>query len=126
MTGRSDVELMLALKAGDEDAFTELVDRHRDAVVNLTHRYLGNKSDAEDLAQEVFLKVYRARRSRLREALKDFSERVLEGKRGARATIRCATERINTDPYGSWIYKLEVSAPPAGLLDAAAYRARLS
>jgi RNA polymerase sigma-70 factor, ECF subfamily len=61
MTGRSDVELMLALKGGDENAFTELVDRHRDAVVNLTYRYLGNKSDAEDLAQEVFLKVYRAR-----------------------------------------------------------------
>lgn len=61
MTGRSDVELMLATRAGDENAFTELVDRHRDAVVNLTYRYLGNKSDAEDLAQEVFLKVYRAR-----------------------------------------------------------------
>lgn len=61
MTGRSDVELMLALKAGDEDAFKELVDRHRDAVVNLTYRYLGNRTDAEDLAQEVFLKVYRAR-----------------------------------------------------------------
>jgi RNA polymerase sigma-70 factor (ECF subfamily) len=61
MTGRSDVELMLALKAGDENAFTELVDRHRNAVVNLTHRYLGNFSDAEDLAQEVFLRVYRAR-----------------------------------------------------------------
>lgn len=61
MTGRSDVELMLALKAGDENAFTELVDRHRDAVVNLTYRYLGNRTDAEDLAQEVFLKVYRAR-----------------------------------------------------------------
>jgi RNA polymerase sigma-70 factor (ECF subfamily) len=61
MTGRSDVELMLALKAGDENAFTELVDRHRDAVVNLTYRYLGNKSDAEDLAQEVFLRIYRSR-----------------------------------------------------------------
>jgi len=61
MTGRSDVELMLALKAGDENAFTELVNRHRDAVVNLTYRYLGNQTDAEDLAQEVFLKVYRAR-----------------------------------------------------------------
>lgn len=61
MTGRSDVELMLALKAGDENAFTELVNRHRDAVVNLAYRYLGNRTDAEDLAQEVFLKVHRAR-----------------------------------------------------------------
>jgi RNA polymerase sigma-70 factor (ECF subfamily) len=61
MTGRSDVELMLALKAGDENAFTELVDRHRDAVVNLAYRYLGNQADAEDLAQEVFLRIHRAR-----------------------------------------------------------------
>jgi RNA polymerase sigma-70 factor (ECF subfamily) len=61
MTERSDVDLMLALKAGDEDAFAVLVSRHRNAVVNLTYRYLGNRADAEDLAQEVFLKVYRAR-----------------------------------------------------------------
>ena len=61
MTERSDVDLMLALKAGDEGAFAELVSRHRTAIVNLTYRYLGNRADAEDLAQEVFLRVYRAR-----------------------------------------------------------------
>lgn len=43
------------------------------------------------------LKVYRPRRSRLREAMKHFSERVLEGKRGATAAIRCATEKLNLD-----------------------------
>lgn len=62
MTERSDVELMLAAGAGDQGAFGDLVDRHRDAIVNLTYRYLGNRADAEDLAQEVFLKVYRARK----------------------------------------------------------------
>jgi len=62
MTERSDVDLMLLLKAGDEDAFGELVERHRESVLNLTYRYLGNRADAEDLAQEVFLKVYRARK----------------------------------------------------------------
>jgi RNA polymerase sigma-70 factor (ECF subfamily) len=62
MTERSDVELMLAAGAGDEGAFGELVSRHRDAIVNLTFRYLGNRADAEDLAQEVFLKAYRARK----------------------------------------------------------------
>jgi RNA polymerase sigma-70 factor (ECF subfamily) len=62
MTERSDVELMLALKAGDEEAFSVLVNRHRNSIVNLTYRYLGNRSDAEDLAQEVFLKVYKARK----------------------------------------------------------------
>ncbi|MCW5551565.1 MAG: hypothetical protein KIS67_05285 [Verrucomicrobiae bacterium] len=41
------------------------------------------------------LKVYRPRRSRVREGLKHFSERVLEGKRGATAAIRCATEKLN-------------------------------
>ena len=61
MTERSDVDLMLAIKAGDEGAFSVLVNRHRNSIVNLTYRYLGNRADAEDLAQEVFLKVYRAR-----------------------------------------------------------------
>lgn len=36
-----------------------------------------------------------------------------------------AAEQINADPYGSWIYKLEVAAPPSGLLDAAAYKAKV-
>ena len=62
MSERSDVDLMLACAAGDEGAFRELVDRHSDSVVNLVTRYLGNRTDAEDLAQEVFLKVYRARK----------------------------------------------------------------
>jgi len=62
MTRRSDIDLMLAVQAGDEGAFRALVDRHRNAIVNLAWRYLGNRTDAEDLAQEVFLKVYRARR----------------------------------------------------------------
>jgi hypothetical protein len=45
----------------------------------------------------VVLKVYRTRRSRLNEFLKDFSERRLEGKRGATAIMRCATEKLNID-----------------------------
>lgn len=61
MADRSDVELMLAVQAGDMDAFARLVDRHRNAIVNLSYRYIGNRADAEDLAQEVFLRVFRAR-----------------------------------------------------------------
>jgi len=61
MAERSDVELMLAVQSGDMDAFARLVDRHRNAIVNLSYRYLANRADAEDLAQEVFLRVYRAR-----------------------------------------------------------------
>ena len=58
---KSDIELMLAVQGGDEEAFSELVERHRNKVVTLAHRYLKNRADAEDLAQEIFWKVYRAR-----------------------------------------------------------------
>lgn len=58
---KSDIDLMLAVQRGDEEAFSELVGRHRNKVVNLAYRYLGNRTDAEDLAQEIFWKVYRAR-----------------------------------------------------------------
>jgi glycine cleavage system H protein len=37
-----------------------------------------------------------------------------------------AAERINSDPYGSWIYKVKAASPPTGLLDAAAYRAKVA
>lgn len=36
-----------------------------------------------------------------------------------------AAESLNKDPYGSWIYKLKVDAPPSDLMDAAAYRAKI-
>jgi len=62
MSERSDVELMLATQGGDEEAFSELVVRHRTAIVNLTQRYLRNRADADDLTQEVFIRVYRARK----------------------------------------------------------------
>ena len=56
-----DVALMLRLKGGDETALEEIVRRHQKNVLNLVFRYLGDATLAEDVAQEVFLKVYRAR-----------------------------------------------------------------
>ena len=61
MAERTDVDLMLAFQKGDESAFSALIERHRNTVVNLAYRYVGNRQDAEDLAQEIFIKVYRAR-----------------------------------------------------------------
>jgi len=58
-----DARLMGALQRGDESAFTALVDRHRERVFRLACRYLGDENAAEDLAQESFLRVYRARHS---------------------------------------------------------------
>jgi RNA polymerase sigma-70 factor (ECF subfamily) len=59
--GDPDIELMLRFKRGDERAFEELVKKHTRGVLNLVYRYLGDASRAEDVAQDVFVKVYRAR-----------------------------------------------------------------
>jgi RNA polymerase sigma factor (sigma-70 family) len=55
-----DVALMLRVRAGDREAFESLVVKHQKSVINAAFRYTGNPSVAEDLAQEVFLRVYRA------------------------------------------------------------------
>lgn len=56
----SDTDLMLRLKDGDQSAFRELVERHKLSVLNLCLRFVGNKADAEDLAQEVFIRIFQA------------------------------------------------------------------
>jgi RNA polymerase sigma-70 factor (ECF subfamily) len=56
----SDVDLMLRVKKGDHDAFRELIERHRRAVINVIHRAIGDAWEAEDLAQRVFIQVFRS------------------------------------------------------------------
>jgi RNA polymerase sigma-70 factor (ECF subfamily) len=56
-----DVALMLRFQTGDEMAFQELVERNHTRVIGLIYRFINDASDAEDLAQEVFLRIYRAR-----------------------------------------------------------------
>ena len=56
----SDVALMLRVRDGDTDAFRVLVERHQRAVINTIHRAIGDAWEAEDLAQRVFLQVYRS------------------------------------------------------------------
>ena len=58
---RSDVQLMLDVKAGDEQSFALLLHRYRTPLVNFLYRMVRNREQAEDLAQEVFIRVYRAR-----------------------------------------------------------------
>jgi RNA polymerase sigma-70 factor (ECF subfamily) len=59
----ADAELMLRFQRGDESAFAALVRSYQGRIVSLAYRYLGSAADAEDLAQEVFLRVYRAKES---------------------------------------------------------------
>jgi RNA polymerase sigma-70 factor, ECF subfamily len=58
---RSDVQLMLEVKAGDEMSFDLLLQRYRTPLVNFLYRMVRDVAVAEDLAQEVFIRVYRAR-----------------------------------------------------------------
>jgi RNA polymerase sigma-70 factor (ECF subfamily) len=57
----SDAEVMLRVRAGDESAFDYLVQKYRRSLVSFMHRMARNPAAAEDLAQEVFLRVYRSR-----------------------------------------------------------------
>ena len=59
----TDAEVMLRVKAGDQSAFDYLVQKYRRPLVNFMYRMARNSAAAEDLAQEVFLRVYRSRES---------------------------------------------------------------
>jgi RNA polymerase sigma-70 factor (ECF subfamily) len=59
---RTDVQLMLDVKAGDEASFDFLLQKYRAPLVNFLFRMVRDQATAEDLAQEVFLRVYRARK----------------------------------------------------------------
>src|ERR1700704_5677827 len=56
-----DAELMLRVREGCIDSFTLLLERHRNPVIHFLYRMVLNQGVAEELAQEVFLRVYRSR-----------------------------------------------------------------
>ncbi len=56
-----DTELMLRFKEGDISCFEELMKRYETRILNFIYRFVGVRSEAEDLTQEVFLKVYQAK-----------------------------------------------------------------
>jgi RNA polymerase sigma-70 factor (ECF subfamily) len=56
----TNVALMLQTKAGDVDAFQKLVEKHQAAVIGTVAKMMGNANDAEDLAQQVFVRVWKS------------------------------------------------------------------
>src|SRR3954470_19751981 len=61
--GVTDAEIMLRVKTGDESAFAFLVQKYRRQMVGFMYRMCHNPATAEELAQEVFLRVFRSRAS---------------------------------------------------------------
>jgi RNA polymerase sigma-70 factor, ECF subfamily len=56
-----DAELMLRVKDGDEASFALLLEKYRNSVIHFLYRMVQGQAIAEELAQEVFLRVYRSR-----------------------------------------------------------------
>ena len=54
----NDRRLIILMAKGDQDAFGELTRRHQYVVFNIAYRMLGNRRDAEDAAQEAFIRTY--------------------------------------------------------------------
>ena len=54
-----DADVVQRARSGDEDAYTDIVDQHREAVFRLAYLLLGDADDAEDVAQETFLRAFR-------------------------------------------------------------------
>ncbi|NUM36964.1 MAG: sigma-70 family RNA polymerase sigma factor [Candidatus Brocadiae bacterium] len=60
-TSKTDTEWMIQFTQGDDSAFTQLMEQNFSRVISTIQRFVHNQQDAEDLAQEVFLRVYNAR-----------------------------------------------------------------
>ncbi len=55
-----DFTLIRAIQAGDRQAFESLIRRYQRQVANLIYITMGNRDDVDDIAQEVFIRVYRS------------------------------------------------------------------
>jgi RNA polymerase sigma factor (sigma-70 family) len=60
MDNRSDTAIIELVLEGKKDSFRYLVDRHKDKAFNLAFRICGNREEAEEIAQDSFLKAYRS------------------------------------------------------------------
>jgi RNA polymerase sigma-70 factor, ECF subfamily len=85
----SDAAIEVArARAGDEEAFRSLVERHSAAVFRLAFRLTGNESDAEDVVQETFFKAFRQ--------LERFEERARFGSWLHRIAANCAFDLLRS------------------------------
>lgn len=63
LEGLTDAEIMLRVKTGDDDAFNFLIEKFRRPLISFMYRMTHNSATAEELGQEVFLRIYRSRTS---------------------------------------------------------------
>ena len=56
-----DAQLMLRVRDGDEESFRVLLEKHRNSLVHFLYRMVQEQAVSEELAQEVYLRIYRSR-----------------------------------------------------------------
>ena len=76
MAGNEEKRLVRKLKARAPGAFEKLIESHQSSVFNLLYRMLSNREEAEDLAQEVFITVFKQIRHYDSKSLFDLEDRV--------------------------------------------------
>ena len=119
----SDGPLWRSVAAGDLDAFEVLVRRHQASLIRFLERFLGSRSDAEDVAQETFLaalrrpEAYQGRasvRSWLFAIAKNSAREFLRaaGRRRRREWARSVRDRsAHPDPSETWVRELLAAMP---------------
>jgi RNA polymerase sigma-70 factor (ECF subfamily) len=90
-SNKSDFDLIGAFNAGDTSAFDTLVIRHQDRVFNICYRMLGDYDEADDCAQETFIKLYRS--------LKGFRYRSAFSTWLYRVTMNTCKNRLSSSGY---------------------------
>ena len=104
-----DAQLMLRVREGDEAAYAQLVATYQDRLIALLTNLVGDRTTAEDVAQEVFLRVYRARHGY--EANAKFSTWLFSIAHNLASNTRRAKGRRKE----SQLAEAESSGPQAGL-----------
>lgn len=120
-----DLALMVRVGAGDHAAFRTLVERHQDAVVGTVAKMLGNPADAEDIAQQVFLRVWRhAKQYRPEAKFTTYLFTIARNLVFNETRRRSRRREVSTDEREESSH-LQVAADPAGQPDAELLRDEL-
>ncbi len=111
-----DARILRGLRAGIEEAYEELIERYEQQLYGMTYRLLGNQTDAADVVQEVFLKVFRTINSfREQSSLRTWIYRIAvnEAHNHRRWFVRhCRCEVSMDEEDGEHLSPIEYTADP--------------
>ena len=114
-TFREDNDLVRAFCAGERAAFDELVVKHKDRVFNLCYRFLGDYHEANDIAQEIFIIVYRSlKKFRFESAFSTWLYRIM---------VNACKNRLKSMEYRykKWMDRLDTNKECPSALEIADY-----